>query len=92
MWVWRRMLEVPWTAGKTNVSILEQIKPELTRSYYLQIKANLLWTCNEEKWTGETAHAWKNRGSERKGKAKNEMDGWSEGGHGKISKGTKTSC
>ena len=30
MWVWRRMLGVPWTARKTNVSILEQIKPELS--------------------------------------------------------------
>lgn len=27
MWVWRRMLRVPWTARRTNVSILNEIKP-----------------------------------------------------------------
>lgn len=27
MWVWRRMLRVPWTARRTNASILEEIKP-----------------------------------------------------------------
>lgn len=27
MWVWRRMLRVPWTARRTNNSILREIKP-----------------------------------------------------------------
>lgn len=27
MWIWRRMLRVPWTARRTNVSILNEIKP-----------------------------------------------------------------
>ena len=27
MWVWRRMLRVPWTARRTNVSILNEIRP-----------------------------------------------------------------
>jgi len=30
MWVRRKMLRVPWTAKRTNASILEQIKPELS--------------------------------------------------------------
>ena len=27
MWVWRRMLRIPWTARRTNVSILNEVKP-----------------------------------------------------------------
>ncbi|CAH2254798.1 jg15382 [Pararge aegeria aegeria] len=30
MWCWRRMLRIPWTAHRTNVSILRQLK--ITRS------------------------------------------------------------
>lgn len=28
MWCWRRLLRVPWTARRTNASILEEINPE----------------------------------------------------------------
>ena len=28
LWCWRRFLRVPWTAGRTNLSILKEIKPE----------------------------------------------------------------
>ena len=28
LWCWRRLLRVPWTAGKSNQSILKEIKPE----------------------------------------------------------------
>ena len=28
LWCWRRLLRVPWTAGKFNQSILKQISPE----------------------------------------------------------------
>ncbi|GFR74422.1 endonuclease-reverse transcriptase [Elysia marginata] len=27
LWCWRRLLRLPWTAKRTNVSILEEIKP-----------------------------------------------------------------
>ena len=39
MWVWRRMLRVPWTARRTNVSILNEIKPSqrLSSSTYARI-------------------------------------------------------
>ncbi|KAM0730348.1 hypothetical protein ACS0PU_002677 [Formica fusca] len=26
MWVWRRMLRIPWTARRTNISVLNEIK------------------------------------------------------------------
>lgn len=28
MWCWRRMLRVPWTAKRTNISILNDVKPK----------------------------------------------------------------
>ena len=29
MWCWRRVLRIPWTARRTNKSVLEEIKPEM---------------------------------------------------------------
>ena len=28
LWCWRRLLRVPWTAGRSNQSILKEIGPE----------------------------------------------------------------
>ena len=28
LWCWRRLLRVPWTAGRSNWSILKEINPE----------------------------------------------------------------
>ena len=28
MWCWRRLLRIPWTAGRSNQSILKEISPE----------------------------------------------------------------
>ena len=28
LWCWKRLLRVPWTAGRSSQSILEQISPE----------------------------------------------------------------
>ena len=28
LWCWRRLLRVPWTAGRSNQSILREINPE----------------------------------------------------------------
>ena len=28
LWCWRRLLRVPWTAGRANQSILKEISPE----------------------------------------------------------------
>ena len=39
MWTWRRLLRIPWTARRTNTSILRQIKPEqrLSSTVYKRI-------------------------------------------------------
>ena len=37
MWCWRRLLRVPWTARRTNQSILKEISPEYS-GLILQLK------------------------------------------------------
>ena len=39
LWCWRRLLRVPWTAGRSNQSILKEINPE----YSLESEAPILW-------------------------------------------------
>ena len=48
MWCWRRLLRVPWTAGRSNQSILKEISPEyswegLMLKLKLQYLGHLLW-------------------------------------------------
>jgi hypothetical protein len=30
LWTWRRMLRIPWTARRTNLSVVEEVKPKRT--------------------------------------------------------------
>ena len=48
MWCWRRLLRVPWTARRSNQSILEEISPEcslegLMLKLKLQYFGRLMW-------------------------------------------------
>ena len=36
LWFWRRLLRVPWTARRSNQSILKEIKPINQRKYSLE--------------------------------------------------------
>ena len=39
LWCWRRLLRVPWTAGRSNQSILKEIKPECSlEGWMLKLK------------------------------------------------------
>ena len=40
LWCWRRLLRVPWTAGRSNQSILKEISPEYSLEG-LMLKLNL---------------------------------------------------
>ena len=49
LWCWRRLLRVPWTARRSNQSILNKISPEyslegLTLKLNLQYFGHLMWT------------------------------------------------
>ena len=51
LWCWRRLLRVPWTARRSNQSILREINPEyllegLMLKLKLQYFSHLIWTVN----------------------------------------------
>ena len=51
LWCWRRLLRTPWTARRSNQSILKEINPEysleaLTLKLKLQYFGHLIWTAN----------------------------------------------
>ena len=48
LWCWRRLLRVPWTAGKSNQSVLKEITPEYSlEGLMLKLKlprfGHLMW-------------------------------------------------
>ena len=51
LWYWRRLLTVPWTARRSNLSILKEISPEyslegLMLKLKLQYLGHLMWRTN----------------------------------------------
>ena len=38
VWCWRRLLRVPWTARRSNQSILKEISPEYSKGLMLKLK------------------------------------------------------
>ena len=54
LWCWRRLLWVPWTARRSNQSILKEISPEYSlEELMLKLKLNIL-----AMWCKELTH-WK---------------------------------
>ena len=48
LWHWRRLLRVPWTARRSNQSILKEINPEYSlEGLMLKLKLQYLATCKE---------------------------------------------
>ena len=47
LWCWRRLLRVPWTARRSNQSILKEISPEYSLGLMLKLKpqyfGHLMW-------------------------------------------------
>ena len=43
LWYWRRLLRVPWTARRSNQSILKEISPECSLKLKLQYFGHLMW-------------------------------------------------
>ena len=49
LWSWRRLLRVPWTARRSNQSILEEISPGISlEGMMLKLKSSTLATSCEE--------------------------------------------
>ena len=54
LWCWRRLLRVPWTARRSNQSVLKEVNPEyslegLMLKLNLQYTGHLMWTDSLEK-------------------------------------------
>ena len=70
LWCWRRLLRVPWTARRSNQSILKEISPEyslegLMLKLKLQYFSHVMWRTD---WLiGEDPHAGKDWRQEEKG-------------------------
>ena len=74
---WRRLLKVPWTARRSNQSILKKINPEYSlEGLIMKLKLQYLATWCEELTHWEKTDARKNWGQEEKGTTEDEMVGW----------------
>ena len=75
LWCWRRLLRVPWTARRSNRSILMEISPEyslegLMLKLKLQNFGHLMWRTDSLEKT-DAGKDWK-----QKGATEDEMAGW----------------
>ena len=69
LWCWRRLLRVPWTARRSNKSILKEISPEyslegLVLKLKLQYFGHLMWKTNS---LDKTLMLGKTEGGRRRG-------------------------
>ena len=86
LWCWRRLLRVPWTARRSNQSILKEIRPGYSlEGLMLKLKLQYLWPLHAESWLiWKDPDAGKDWGQEEKGMTEVEMVGWHHqlDGHG----------
>ena len=74
LWCWRRLLRVPWTARRSNQSILKEISPGCSLE---GLMLPILWPPDAKSWlTGKDPDAGKDWGREEKGMTEDEMVGW----------------
>ena len=78
LWCWKRLVRVPWTARRSNQSILKEISPEYSLEYF-----SLCWSQNSNTlttWWEELPHlkrssCWKRLKARGEGDDR-ECDGW----------------
>ena len=80
LWCWRRLLRVPWTARRSNQSILREISPGCSLEG-LMLKLKLQYFGH---LIVKDPDAGRNWGQEEKGMTEDEMAGWHHrlDGHG----------
>ena len=77
LWCLRRLLRIPWTARRSNQSILKEISPEYSlKGLMLKLKTPILWPPDVKNWhTGkdlDDGRDWRRE----KGATEDEMVGW----------------
>ena len=76
MWCWRRLLRVPWTARRSNQSILKEISPDDSLGG-LMLKLKLRYFGHTKNWLiGKDPDAGKDWGQDEKELTEDEMVGW----------------
>ena len=50
LWCWRRLLRVPWTARRSNQSILQEISPEYSLEGLMLKETPVLWPPDVKNW------------------------------------------
>ena len=68
LWCWRRILRVPWTARRSNQSILKKINPVFIGRTDAEAEALILWSPEMKNWLiGKDPDAGKDWRWERRG-------------------------
>ena len=77
VWCWKRLLRVPWTARRSNQSILK-ISPGISlEGIDAKAETPVLWPPHEKSWLiGKDSDAGRDCGQEEKGRTEDEMAGW----------------
>ena len=78
LWCWRRLLRVPWTARRSNQSILKEVSPEyalerLMLKLKLHFFGHLMWRTDSLEKDPDPGKDW---GQEEKGTTEDKMIGW----------------
>ena len=77
LWCWRRLLRVPWTARRSNQSILKEISPGISlEGMMLRLKLQYFGHLMPRVDSLEKTDARRDWGQEEKGTTEVEMAGW----------------
>ena len=73
LWCWRRLLKIPWTARRSNPSILKEINPEYLGRTDAEAEAPIPWPPDVKSWLiGKDSGAGKDW-SQKRGVAEDEI-------------------
>ena len=77
LWCWRRFLRVPWTAKRSNQSILKEIRPGCSLAGLIEAETPVLWPPHVKSWKdsledSDAGRDWK----QENGTTEDEMAGW----------------
>ena len=77
LWCWRRLLRVPWTAKRSNQSILKEISPGISlEGMMLKLKLQYFGHLMQRVDSLEKTDAGRDWGQEENGMREDEMAGW----------------
>ena len=77
LWCWKRLLRVPWTARRSNLSILKEVSPGCSlEGLMLKLKLRYFGHLMRRVDSLEDSDAGRDWGQEEKGTTEDEMAGW----------------